>query len=118
MLFENELNELSEKVRAISTKGLTKDLINRFIILNGAESFSSGILQNYLGFKPAKKYIKYFFGTTRIDSWKSNGMLEENIENITKSDSSFAPTFVGHHLLQDINFNGHCLINNNISIHK
>ena len=45
-------------------------------------------------------------------------MLEENVENITKSDSNFAPTFVDHHVLSDINFNGHCLINNNISIHK
>ena len=39
-------------------------------------------------------------------------MSEENIENISKSDRNFAPTFLDHHLLQDINFNGHCLINN------
>ena len=39
-------------------------------------------------------------------------MSKEHIENITKSDSNFAPTFVDHHLLPDINFNGHCLINN------
>ena len=45
-------------------------------------------------------------------------MSEENIENITKSDSNFAPTFVDHHVLPDINVNGHCLINNNISITK
>ena len=38
-------------------------------------------------------------------------MSEENIENITKSDSNFAPTFVDH-LLSDINFNGYCLIKN------
>ena len=43
-------------------------------------------------------------------------MLEENIENITKWDSNFAPTFLDHHLLPDINFNGNCLIN--ISIPK
>ena len=76
------------------------------------------MFQNYLVFMPAKKYIKYFSGTTRINSWKYNGMSEENIENITKSDSNFAPTFVDHHLLPDINFNGHCLIKNNISIPK
>ena len=98
VLVENELNELSEKVKAISTKGLTKDLINKFSILNGAKYFSSGIFQNYLVFMPAKKYIKYFSGTTRINSWKYNGMSEENIENITKSDSNFAPTFVDHHV--------------------
>ena len=44
-------------------------------------------------------------------------MSEKNIENITKSDINFVPTFVDHHLLPDINFNGHCLINN-ISIPK
>ena len=45
-------------------------------------------------------------------------MSEENIENITKSDSNFAPTFVDHHLLPDMNFNGHGLIKNNISVPK
>ena len=66
----------------------------------------------------ANKYIKYFHATTRIYLWKPNGMLEESIENITKSDSNFAPNFVDHHVFPDINFNGHCLIKNNISIPK
>ena len=43
-------------------------------------------------------------------------MSEKNIEDITKSDSNFAWTFVNHHVLPDKNFNEHCLINNNISI--
>ena len=37
-------------------------------------------------------------------------MSEESIENITKSDSNFVPTFVDHHSLPDTNFNGHCLM--------
>ena len=37
----------------------------------------------------------------------SNGMSEESIENITKSDSNFVPTFVDHRLLTDMTFNGH-----------
>ena len=37
-------------------------------------------------------------------------MSEESIEKITKSDSNFAPTFVYHHFLVDMNFNEHCLI--------
>ena len=45
-------------------------------------------------------------------------MQEESIENITKSDSNFPPTFVDHHLLPAANFNGNCLIKNNISIPK
>ena len=91
-------------------------MVNQFIILNGAKNLSSGIFQNYLVFIPAKKYIQRFSGTTRIVSWKSNGISEEIIEIITESDCNIAPFFVDHHELQDIKFNGHCLINNNIFI--
>ena len=87
---------------------MTKDLINKCSIFNEAKYFSSGIFQNYLVFIPANKCIRYFTGTIRIESLKSNRMSEESIENITKSDSNFAPTFVDHHLLRDMNFNGHC----------
>ena len=67
-------------------------------------------------------------------------MSEDTIENITNSDSNFAPTCVDHYILRDINYflpdiyytfrdvniiiyqtvsiKGHCLINNNISILK
>ena len=45
-------------------------------------------------------------------------MSKESIEKITKSDSLFAPTFFNHFLLPDVNFNGHGLINSNISIPK
>ena len=83
-------------------------MINEFNILNGAKYFSSGIFQNYLVFIPAKKYIKYFSATTQIDLWKFNEMSEDNIANITKSDRKFTPTFVDHHVLPDIDFNGHC----------
>ena len=115
---KNELNEPSEKVKAISTKGLTKDLINKFSILNGANYFCSGIFQNYLLFLSAKKYITYFSSTPQIDSWESNRISEENNESIAKSEINFATTFVDHHLLSDINVTGYCLINNNISIPK
>ena len=107
-LNKNELNDLSKKVKAISTKGLTKDLISKFSILNGAKYFSSGMFQNNLVFIPAEKYIKYFSGTPPTDLWKSNG----NSDNLIKSNSNFAPIFVDQHVLPDIGFNGHCLINN------
>ena len=116
---KNELNKLLKKVKAISAKGLGKDLRSKFSILNRAKYFSSGIFQNYLVFIPAKKCITYFHVTTRIHSWKFNGISEERIENITKLDSNFAPTFVDHHSLPNIKFNGHCLtINDIISISK
>ena len=44
VLAENELNEISEDVKTISTKRLTKDLINKFSILCGSKYFYSGIL--------------------------------------------------------------------------
>ena len=70
-----------KKDKAISRKGLTTDLINEFCILNGAKCFSSGIFQNYLVFIPAKKYIKYFSDTIRIESWKANGMSDFTLDN-------------------------------------
>ena len=39
-------------------------------------------------------------------------MSEENIENITKSDTNFAPASADHHVLPDMNFYGRCFINN------
>ena len=83
-----------------------------------AKYFSLGILGNYLVFILTKKYIKYFSGITRIELWKSNGMTEKSIENITKSGSNFAPTFVDDHILQDINFNWYCFVKNNVSTPK
>ena len=41
----------------MSTKGLTKDLINKLSILNGTKYFPSGIFQNYLVFIPAKNTL-------------------------------------------------------------
>ena len=85
---------------------------NKFSILNGTKYFYSAKLQIYLVFIPAKKCTKYLSDTTQIEFGKPNGMSEENIEDVTKSDSNFAQTFVDYYLLSDINFNGHCLINN------
>ena len=45
-------------------------------------------------------------------------MPEENIQSVTKPDCNFIPTFVNHDALSEINFNGHCLTNNNICISK
>ena len=38
--YKNELDELSKRVKEVSSKKLTKDLINKFIILNGAKHLS------------------------------------------------------------------------------
>ena len=64
----------------MSTKVLTKELINKLSILNEAKYFSSVIFQSYLVFIPDKKYIKYFNDTNQIYSWKSNGMSEKMLK--------------------------------------
>ena len=50
VLVENELIELSKKVKPISTKELKRYLIDKFSILNGSKYFYSGIFQIYLAF--------------------------------------------------------------------
>ena len=75
--FNNKLKNVTKKInkQLKNVKALsTKDLINKFSILKGAKYFSSGIFQNYLVFIAAKKYTKFFSGTTQIDSWKSSGV--------------------------------------------
>ena len=92
---------------------MTKDLINGYKIVNGAKYFSSGTLQNHLIYFSYKKYFRFFTNTCKILLWKSIGLSEESIENITASESNFAPTLTSYYPLPDIKFNGQCLINNN-----
>ena len=109
---KNELNGISTKVKEISSKGLTRELINQISIFNGVKYFTSGIFQNYLVFIPAKKYISLLNMLVALHGLISGKNVRKNIKDITKSDSNFAPTFVDHHLLWDIYFNEPCLINN------
>ena len=96
MLNENKLNELSKKVEAISTKGLTKDLINRSKILNGRRYFSSGTLQNHLRYVLYNKYIRIFSNTSNVLPWKSIETSEDSIENTNTCGSNFAPTLISY----------------------
>ena len=60
------MNEIShQKAKVKSKKGITKDLINGFSILNEQKYFSGRIFKICLVFIPANKYIKYFSGTIR-----------------------------------------------------
>ena len=96
MLNENKLNELSKKVEAISTKGLTKDLINGSKILNERRYFSSGTLQNHLRYVLYNKYIRIFSNTSNVLPWKSIETSEDSIENINTCGSNFAPTLISY----------------------
>ena len=86
-------------------------MINGYKILNNTEYFSSGTVQNYLVFISAGKYFKFFSLKTETFLWKSNGMSEKSIENITSKEQNFGPTWIDSYPLPDVKFNGHCLIN-------
>ena len=94
-------------------------LIPSFVEVTGEKVVGGGIfLQKYF-----KIYIKYLYQVKNtLEILVAllrliRGNLMELYENITKSDSICAPTFVDHHLLSHINVSGRCLINN-ISILK
>ena len=54
--------------------------------------------------------LKFFFGN--IMEYK------KKVLKIQLNQTGFAPTLVNHYILPDVNFNGHCLVNNYISIRK
>ena len=59
--------------------------------------FSSAMLQNYLIFLSTKKYFRFFTNISQVLSWKSKQLSEENMENITTSDSNFALTLISYY---------------------
>ena len=64
---KNELNQLSKKVKAISTTRSTKNLIDKFSILKGAKCFSLGMFQNYLVFIPAENTLNILKELLRLN---------------------------------------------------
>ena len=100
------LNWMTHQVNWNTTnKALTKDLTNGYNILNGAKYFSSGILQSYLIFPTTKKYFRFFTNASQVLSWKSKGLSEQSIENITILDSIFYSTLISYYPWPDIKFN-------------
>ena len=97
----------------ISRKGFTKDLINRYSILNGAKYFAEDGSQNYLVFQSIPGYVQTFTETNKIFSWRYKGLSKESIK--TPSDNSFTPklTFIYGEIR--IKFKGKCLIQDSIT---
>ena len=51
------INNLSAKFKLISTKGLTKDLINGYSIYNGAKYFAEDDSQNHFASQPLYRIL-------------------------------------------------------------
>ena len=75
----------------MSTKGLTKDLIQKDSIPKGVKYFGENGSQNYLVFWPVSTYFNYFGKTGKISSWRSKEMSEESIKNAPTAGNSFHP---------------------------
>ena len=58
LLNMNYMDYKKKLKKEMSTKGLIKDLINKYSILNGAKYFSLEVLKNYLIVTSVNKYFK------------------------------------------------------------
>ena len=112
-----KLDELSEKVELISRKWLTKDLIDKCSILNGANYFSSDELQNYLVFISTTRiyWISKDGSNSEIESWKSTEMSRESIKTWHTSDISFALKLNFDYRFKTSNFKGIYLNQDSVS---
>ena len=77
-------------------KGLTKDLIGKYIILNGAKYLSSDGMQHYLVFILTRciNWISEDSSDSKIEWWRSTGMSQESIKNRHTSDISLPPKLI------------------------
>ena len=110
---KKKLNDPAEKVKLVSTKGLTKDLINNYSILNGGKYFGENGSENYLVFQPCFTYL------TRTDDkivlWQSKEMSEESIAPPSTTNYRFAAKRIGKYSISTIKFNGDCSKQNSMS---
>ena len=74
--------------------------------------------QNYLTFISANKYVTFFSGSQKINSWKSKGISEESIKNSVGSKDTFAPYLIDYCPLPEAPFSGNCLRESSISANR
>ena len=68
-----------KKVKIISTKWLTADLINKYSFINGNKYFSLDWLKSYLAYKSFSNYVVFEADddNDNISSWKFIGLSRE-----------------------------------------
>ena len=81
------INDLTSEANLISTKGLTKDLRNKYNIINDSKDFFLDELQTYLLFKTFSSY--FISENDKTGSWWSKGIPEESIKPQSTADNSF-----------------------------
>ena len=78
--------DVKREVKLILTKGLAKDLKNRYSILHGTKYFAVDGRRNFLVFHLYFKYFQTFTGTDKIFGRKSKGLSEKSIKTPAASD--------------------------------
>ena len=115
---KKKLHDQGKKVKLISTKRLTEDLINKYSILNGAKYFSSDELQNYLVFVSTRN-IQLFSNRSKIYWSKSAGISEESIKIYLCQTIALLQSGLKIIRYQKTQINGNCLWQDSVSlIHK
>ena len=72
-------------------------------------------VENYLVFKPLRKYFKVITNTDYVSSWKSKGLSAESIKPTTTSDNSLTPILNYYGTKTRVKFTGSCLKQSKIS---
>ena len=103
------INDLSREVRLTSTKGLTKDLINGYSILNGGKHFPGHGSQNYLVFQPVFEYFKWFTKSSRTIAWNPICLSAVNIKSLDRSNSLEPGLNCISNAKTQVKVNGSCL---------
>ena len=102
---------IQKKVKIISAKGLTADMINEYSILNCVKYFSSDGLQNHLVYIQSRLiyWISKDSSNSKIESWGFAEMSQESIKNLHTSDINFVPELTGNDQFKKVGFKGICL---------
>ena len=113
-IFDNTVSSLDSTIAENKTK--IKSIENEFEKLKTLDLsysidksyFGEDGAQNYLVFKPIKRYFK-IINTKYISSWKSKGLSDETITSYATSDNSITPLIDHYGSKVKVKFNKNCL---------
>ena len=113
-IFDNTVSSLDSTIAENKTK--IKSIENEFEKLKTLDLsysidksyFGEDGAQNFLVFKPIKRYFK-IINTKYISSWKSKGLSDETITSCATSDNSITPLIDHYGSKVKVKFNKNCL---------
>ena len=113
-IFDNTVSSLDSTIAENKTK--IKSIENEFEKLKTLDLsysidksyFGEDGAQNFLVFKPIKRYFK-IINTKYISSWKSKGLSDETITSYATSDNSITPLIDHYGSKVKVKFNKNCL---------